>query len=83
MTLSAPQCRAARALLSLSQDALAEAAGCGLSTVVDLELARREVSPAKQAAIRAALEDAGVAFIEPNGGGEGVRLVARSRKRPK
>ena len=66
------QCRAARALLDLTQTQLAEAAGFGLSTVVDFERLRREVSADAIAAIRSALEAAGVEFT--NGDRPGVRL---------
>ncbi|MFW5641773.1 MAG: transcriptional regulator [Roseicyclus sp.] len=64
-------------MLNLTQPALAEAAGLGLSTVVDFEKQRRTVAPASVAAIRTALEAAGVIFLEENGGGPGVRLRAR------
>jgi DNA-binding transcriptional regulator YiaG len=40
------QCRAARALLDITQPELAEAAGLGLSTIVDFEKSRRDVSRA-------------------------------------
>lgn len=70
------QCRAGRALVGLSQPQLAEAAGLGLSTIVDYERQRRAVAAPSVAAIRAALEAAGVAFIEENGDGLGVRLRA-------
>jgi len=53
-------------------------ASLGLSTVVDFERQRRVVSAEAVAAIRAALESAGVEFIAENGGGPGVRL----RRRP-
>lgn len=59
----------------MTQPQLAEAAKLGLSTVVDFERSRRIVSPDKVAAIRAALEGAGVQFIPENGGGAGVRLI--------
>jgi transcriptional regulator with XRE-family HTH domain len=68
------QSRAARALLDWSQPQLAESAGLGLSTVVDFERSRRAVPDKTVAAIRAALEAAGVEFIAENGGGPGVRL---------
>ena len=68
------QSRAARALIEWSQTELAQAAGLGISTIVDFERDRREVSDAAKAAMRAALEAAGVEFIEPNGSGPGVRL---------
>ncbi len=57
---------------------MAKAAGVGLSTVVDFELSRREVSQNSVAAIRAALENAGVEFIPANGSGAGVRLKEAS-----
>jgi DNA-binding transcriptional regulator YiaG len=68
------QCRAARALIDLTQPKLAEAASVGLSTVVDFEKSRRAVSDTAKEAIRAALEAAGVEFLPENGGGAGVRL---------
>jgi transcriptional regulator with XRE-family HTH domain len=72
--MTAPQCRAARALLNWSQPQLAQAADLGLSTIVDLERERRKVSERAISAIRTALEAAGVEFLPPNGGGPGVRL---------
>jgi transcriptional regulator with XRE-family HTH domain len=72
--MKSAQCRAARALLDWKQAELAEMASLGLSTVVDFERQRRVVSPEAVAAIRVALESAGVEFIPENGGGPGVRL---------
>jgi transcriptional regulator with XRE-family HTH domain len=66
------QCRAARALLDITQPQLAETAGLGLSTVVDYERARRNVSTDAIGAIRFALEAGGVEFT--NGEQQGVRL---------
>jgi len=74
------QCRAARALLNWTQPKLAEKAALGLSTVVDFERERRDVSPSSVAAIRAALETH-VEFIDPNGGGAGVRLRTSKQRR--
>ncbi|WP_234934265.1 helix-turn-helix domain-containing protein [Agrobacterium vitis] len=68
------QCRAARALINWTQLKLAEAAGLGLSTVVDFEKERRKVSPEAENAMQAALESAGVIFVAENGLGAGVRL---------
>lgn len=68
------QCRAARALLDWTQSKLAEAAGLGLSIVVDFERSLREVSAKRIRALRAALEEAGVEFIPENGSGAGVRF---------
>ncbi|MDB5603409.1 MAG: transcriptional regulator, partial [Bradyrhizobium sp.] len=53
---------------------LAEAAGLGLSTIVDFEKSRRDVSRAAVHAMQKALEKAGIQFIPKNGGGAGVRL---------
>ena len=71
------QCRAARALLQMTQPQLARAAKLGLSTVVDFERERRHVSDDAMAAIHKALVRAGVEFIDENGGGPGVRLHKR------
>ncbi len=68
------QCRGARGILNLTQPELARAAGLGLSTIVDFERKRRDVSPEAIAAIRHALETAGIEFIDENGGGPGARL---------
>jgi len=73
-TITAGQCRAARALLDITQPALAEKAGLGLSTIVDFEKSRRDVSRDAVYAIQKALEAAGVQFIARNGQGPGVRL---------
>jgi transcriptional regulator with XRE-family HTH domain len=68
------QCRAARALLGMSQETLAERAGVGIVTVNLFEVGKREPYARTLGALRAALESAGVAFITKNGGGPGVRL---------
>ena len=72
--ISPAQCRAGRALLEITQTQLAASAGLGLSTVVDFEKERRQVSPESVESIRRALVRAGVEFIDENGGGPGVRL---------
>jgi len=74
LIITSAQVRAGRALLGLTQPHLAEAASLGLSTVVDFEKGRREVSAESRDAIRQALETAGVIFIAENGEGPGVRL---------
>lgn len=71
------QCRAARALIAMTQTELAHSAGFGLSTIVDFEKERRIVSSTAQSRMRDALEIAGVEFIAENGGGAGVRLKKR------
>jgi transcriptional regulator with XRE-family HTH domain len=69
------QCRAARALLDLTQPQLADLAGLGLSTIVDFEKSRRDISQDAAVAIQRALEAAGIKFIAKNGAGPGVRLL--------
>lgn len=64
-------------MIDWTQPRLAEAAGLGLSTVVDFEKARRAVSVETITAIQQALEAAGVEFIAENGGGAGLRLRKR------
>jgi transcriptional regulator with XRE-family HTH domain len=74
------QCRMARAALELGIRELADAAKVSTNTIVRLErgdeLRERTVD-----AIRAALESAGVEFIDENGGGAGVRLRKKARKK--
>ena len=49
--------------------AVAEAAGLGLSTIVDFEKSRRDVSRTAVHAMQKALEKVGIQFIAKNGGG--------------
>jgi transcriptional regulator with XRE-family HTH domain len=56
------QCRAARALLGITQGELAVSAGLGLSTVVDFEKGRRQVSENAIRSIEKALEEVGITF---------------------
>jgi transcriptional regulator with XRE-family HTH domain len=82
--VSPAQCRAGRALLEITQTQLAASAGLGLSTVVDFEKGRRQVSSESIELIFRALTLAGVEFIDENGGGPGVRLRKRQRaKQPR
>ena len=74
MTISISQIRAARGLLGWSQVALAKAANVSEPTIKRIEGGKVSVSDDMRAAIRAALEAAGVQFIDANGGGPGVRL---------
>jgi transcriptional regulator with XRE-family HTH domain len=72
--ISPEQARAARGLLDWSRDHLAEKTGVAKRTLVRFEAAEGETRPSTLAAIRTALETAGVVFIPENGGGAGVRL---------
>jgi transcriptional regulator with XRE-family HTH domain len=71
--MNAAQSRMARAALGLGVRDLAKVAEVSPDTVARLERGE-DLRPATVAAIRAALEAAGVIFIEENGGGPGVRL---------
>jgi transcriptional regulator with XRE-family HTH domain len=75
------QCRAARALLGITQSQLARAAKLGLSTVVDFEKERRLVSEEAIKAIQTALQRAGIEFMDENGVGEGLLLRKRLKRR--
>jgi predicted transcriptional regulator len=72
--ISAVQLRAARALVGWSREDLARAAQTTERTVARVELGEVATRASTLAAIRRALEAAGVEFIEQNGGGPGVRL---------
>lgn len=72
------QSRAARALIGLSQVELAALSNLSESSIRDFEKGRRIPSINNLNAIRRALEDSGVIFIEENGEGPGVRI---SKKR--
>ena len=74
MSFSPAQCRAARGLLDWPQSKLAENAKVGLSTVKGFEGGRSVPVHHNLAAIRAALEAAGVIFVDENGEGPGVKL---------
>ncbi len=74
MILAPEQSRAARGLLDWSQSDLAARSNLSESTIRDFEKGRRVPAINNLAAIRHALESAGVEFIAENGGGPGVRL---------
>ncbi len=74
IAISASQVRAARALLAWSQDQLVTASGVPKRTLARFERGHAESQRRTLAALRSALESAGVEFIAKNGGGPGVRL---------
>ncbi|MBN9031642.1 MAG: transcriptional regulator [Rhizobiales bacterium 63-7] len=80
MTILPEQCRAARAILGLSQDQLAEASKVAKATIANFELGKRMPYERTLQDIREALEAAGAVFLE-NGvhreGGPGVRLAKK------
>ena len=74
MALTAPQCRAARALLDWTQADLALHAAVSPGTVRGFESSRHVLHRATANAIRQALETAGILFLDADAaGGEGVR----------
>jgi predicted transcriptional regulator len=75
--------RAARALLRWEQRHLADASSVSLPTIKRLESKRGSLGAhdSTVAALRSALEKAGIQFIDENGGGAGVRLRKASRKK--
>jgi transcriptional regulator with XRE-family HTH domain len=72
MTISADECRAARELLGLSQEALANVSRVSRTTIVAFENRQKLPRYNTVDAIRRALEAAGVEFT--NGGEPGVKL---------
>jgi transcriptional regulator with XRE-family HTH domain len=73
-TISAAQCRAARALLDWPRESLASESGVALRTIVDFERGARAPRDATLASLARCLEAAGVEFT--NGGQPGVRMKA-------
>ena len=78
--ITAPQLRAARALLRMDQRALAEAAGLSLPTIQRMEASEGNVRGNVDSLVKLirALDDAGIELIPEGaisqGGGRGVRL---------
>lgn len=74
--LTSDQIRAARALVRWRAEDLARASAVGVATIRRAELAEGATSltAPNDAALRQALEAAGIEFIDENGGGAGVRL---------
>ena len=68
------QCRAARAMVGLSQDALARESGVAKATIAAFELEQRQPYARTLDTLRAALEAAGVVLLPENGNGPGVAL---------
>ena len=68
------QCRAARALLAISQDDLAASSGVAKATIAAYELGQRKPYASTMQKLIATLEASGVVFLEGNGDGPGVRL---------
>lgn len=83
MSITPDQCRAARAIVNMEQNALAEAAHVSRGVIIDFEKGRRMPGKNNLAAIRAALEAGGAIFLADGqmvDGGPGVRLATASRE---
>jgi hypothetical protein len=76
--LTSAQIRAARALIRWSAEELAHHTTLSVTTIRRAELrpSATALTRANDQAIRRALEEAGVEFIDADGGGAGVRLRA-------
>jgi transcriptional regulator with XRE-family HTH domain len=81
MIIKIEQLRAARGLLGWSQSELAGRAKLSVPTVKRFESGAVNVSDEAQTKLKRAFEDAGVIFIDENGGGSGVRF--RKPRKPK
>lgn len=81
LKVSIRQIKAARALLSWSQEELASAAGVSIPTIKRLEAQDGPVGGREETAMRIidSIRAAGVEFTDENGGGIGVRLRKLSR----
>ena len=77
--ITAKQCSAARALLGWSRKKLAVNATVSERTVIDFERGARKTYDMTIRAVRTALEDGGIKFIDGNGGGVGVRFRDRDK----
>lgn len=74
VSISPAQCRAARALLSWSQEELATKSRISKKTIADFERDVRLQHGRTTDGLQATMEASGVEFIAQNGGGEGVRF---------
>jgi transcriptional regulator with XRE-family HTH domain len=80
--MNAIQCRAGRAVLGWSQGDLATAAGISITTVANFERGATVPMRANLAALKRALEDAGVVLLDEGSPGARLRVPpARLRTR--
>ena len=81
--LSYAQCKEARRLLTLTQSAVAKVLGVSAAEISNFEttghMPRSKTNQDRLPKLRVFFEQAGVEFIEENGGGPGVRLRKTSR----
>ncbi|ADH89953.1 transcriptional regulator, XRE family [Ancylobacter novellus DSM 506] len=74
MKVTPAQVRAARALLDISQQDLADLSKVGLRTIVQFERGSGSISASIIQALALSLEASGIEFIPENGGGAGARF---------
>lgn len=74
--LDPAQCRAARAMVGWSREALAIRSGVAVSTLADFEAGKRSPYARTLWDVRRALESAGVEFIGADGDGKGSGVRA-------
>ena len=67
MEISPGQCRAARALLSWTQETLANKVGVALKTIRDFENERRKPLKIIRASIQQAFAESGIEFLDEDG----------------
>lgn len=77
MSISASQCRAARALLDWSQDDLASRSNVGRATLANFEKEKSVPYDRTLRDIQAALEAAGITFINTGDVAEGPGVTLR------
>lgn len=83
MNITPAQCRAARALVEMTQNELAQASGVSLRSINNFERGERMLMRANMSSIVATLATAGVVFIDENSDGPGVRLAKKETERAK
>jgi predicted transcriptional regulator len=72
--ISGRQIRAARALLGIKQSDLAKDAGISVIAIKNIERGLSDPRQSTITAIERVFKNNGVVFLDPNGGGEGVRF---------
>jgi transcriptional regulator with XRE-family HTH domain len=79
--LKPEQIRGARAMLGLTQAALAEKAGISATALNNIERGSADPKASTLSGIQSALEAAGAIFVAENGDGPGVRLRKREDRK--
>ena len=80
MAVTSAQVRMARAALDWTVRDLAEATGLHRNTINNIEVGRYAGDPRTLELMEKVLREAGVDFIDENGGGPGVRLRGKPKR---